>query len=89
MFQVEIKGINAENKDLVGQETTTGCTKTLREIINDILGYLMLGIGMFISDLRVGNEYMHMESVDKIHVGSIYRVEEELIISHCVTLSPD
>lgn len=44
---------------------------------------------MFISDLRVGNGYVHMKSVNKIHVGNIYSAEEELIVLHCVTLSPD
>lgn len=44
---------------------------------------------MFISDPRVGNGYMYVKSVDKIHVGNIYSAEEELIISCCVTLSPD
>ena len=68
---------------MVGQGTTTGYTKTLREVISDILCYLML-----ISDLRVGNGYMYVKSVDKIHVGNIYSAEQELIISCCVTLSP-
>ena len=74
---------------MVGQETTTGYTKTFREIISDILCYLMLGIRTFISDLKVGSGYMHMKSLDKIHVENIYSAQEELIISHCVTLSPD
>lgn len=71
------------------QEATPGYTKTLREIISGILRNLMLGIGTFVSDLRVGSGYVHMKSVDKIHVGNIYSAQEELIISHCVTLLPD
>lgn len=63
--------------------------KQVREIISDILCCLMLVIGMFISELRERNGYVHMKSVDKTHVGNTCNVEEELIFSHFVTLSLD